>query len=158
MGTAEVVSPISWVEVAYPHGSTPVATYVFQYRSRSKSKIVSTNQIHLLTFVVEDLEIEGIIERPPSPVPLTERDPDELTPEELLEQNRLFRAERASAARIKQEVQHERRVRERSITLSDGGDNVDDDEGDITVTSQSDRRRKRARTSAGAVNAIVIDD
>lgn len=107
----------------------------------------------------EDLEIEGIVERPRSPVPLTERDPDELTPDELREQNRLLRAQQASAANIKQEFKREKRARERSITLSDGNNDGDDsDEGEVTITGESDRRQKRARISAGAVDTVDLTE
>lgn len=91
-------------------------------------------------------------------MPLTERDPDELTPDELREQVRLLRAERASSAKVKQEVKHEKRVRDRSVTLSDGDGNEDDDEGDVTITSESNKRRKRARTSAEVVDAIDLTE
>jgi hypothetical protein len=96
-----------------------------------------------------DLEVEGITERAPSPVPLIDRDPDELTPAELREQVRLLRAARASTVNVKQEFKREKRARERSVTLG-----ADDDEGDVTITSISDRR-KRVRASMG--DAEVVD-
>ena len=136
-----------------------MATYIFHYRSRSKLISQDTWQMSILTHIIEDLEIEGIVERPPSPVPLTERDPDQLTPDELREQVRLLRVERAVNPQVKQEVKREKRARERTITLSDGGNNEDDnDEGEVTITSTSDRRGKRARTSAGAVDAIDVTE
>jgi hypothetical protein len=96
-----------------------------------------------------DLEIEGIVERPPSPVPLIDRDPDELTAEELREQVRLLRA-RQPTVEIKQELKREKRARQRSATLS----NDDDDEGDITFVSETNKRR---RTRDSMENAEVID-
>lgn len=153
-----MIPPFEYVNVTYPYGG-PIATYVFQYRSRSKSKLITIREVSLLTLVLADLEIEGIVERPPSPVPLTERDPDELTRDELREQNRLLRAERASAAKVKKEVKREKRARERSVTLSDGnGNDHEDDEGEVTITGESDRRRKRARTSAGAVDTVDLTE
>jgi len=95
-----------------------------------------------------DLEIEGIIERAPSPVPLVDRDPDDLTPDELREQNRLLR-ERRPSVKIKKEVKREKRARQRSATLSD-----DNDEGDVTFVSETNKRR---RTRESMENSEVID-
>ena len=105
-----------------------------------------------------DLEIEGIIERPRSPtppVPLEERDPDELTPEELREQVRLLRA-RDSMVNVKQEYKREKRARERSVTLGAGA-REDDEEDDVTVTGQWDRR-KRARGNADGEDVVDLTD
>ncbi|GAB7327866.1 hypothetical protein MBLNU13_g11655t1 [Cladosporium sp. NU13] len=118
----------SLLKVTYPFGKDPIATYVFQYR---------------------DLEIEGIIERAPSPVPLVDRDPHGLTPDELREQNRLLHGKRASV-KIKKEVKPEKRARQRSTTLS----NEDDDGGDVTFVSETNKRR---RTRESMENAEVID-
>jgi hypothetical protein len=114
-----------------------------------------------------DLEIEGIIERAPSPVPLVDRNPDELTPEELREQIRLLR-ERLPAVEIKQESKPAKRTRKRSLALrndNDGGDDDDDDDnddndddsgddGDVTFISENNKRR---RTRESMENAEVID-
>jgi len=94
-----------------------------------------------------DLEIEGIIERAPSPGPLIDRDPAELTPDELREQNRLLR-ERRPTVNIKKEFKREKRARQRSVTLSN------DDEGGVTITSVNN---KRQRTRESMENAEVID-
>jgi len=101
----------------------------------------------------DDLQVEGIIERTPSPVPLEERDPEELTPEELRELVRRTRAEKASTTKVKQEFKPEKRVRERSATLG----NDDDEEGDVTVTSHTDRR-KRARASMEGAEMIDLTE
>ena len=98
-----------------------------------------------------DLEIEGIVERAPSPVPLVDRDPDDLTPDELREQNRLLRERRASV-KIKSEFKREKRTRQRSATLSNDDD--DDDEGAVTFVSETNKRR---RTRESMENAEVID-
>jgi hypothetical protein len=97
----------------------------------------------------EDLQVEGIIERSPSPVPLEERDPDELTPDELRELVRRSRAEKASAVKIKQEVKREKRAREHL----DGSTSADE-EGDVTIMSENN---KRQRTRASMENAEVVD-
>jgi hypothetical protein len=83
-----------------------------------------------------------------------DRNPDELTPDELREQVHLLRAKHA-AVEIKQENMPQKRARARSATLDhDDEDDDDDDEGDVTITSTSDRR-KRAR--AGMEGAETID-
>jgi hypothetical protein len=84
-----------------------------------------------------------------------DRNPDELTPDELREQVHLLRAKHA-AVEIKQENMPQKRARARSATLDhdDEDDDDDDDESDVTITSTSDRR-KRAR--AGMEGAETID-
>lgn len=130
-----------------------------------------------LTIAAGDLEIEGILERPPSPaplVPLEERDPDDLTAEELREQLRLLRAKqdainvkqeamRASdaASNIKQELKRKnrKRERERSVTLALENNNEGNDDGDdeVTITAEWDRR-KRARASAEGAQVIDLTE
>jgi hypothetical protein len=99
-------------------------------------------------YSIGDLEIEGIIERASSPVPLIDRDPEDLTPDELREQNRLLR-ERRPSVKVKKEVKREKRARQRSATLSNDGD-----EGDVTFVSETNKRR---RTRESMENAEVID-
>jgi hypothetical protein len=84
-----------------------------------------------------------------------DRNPDELTSDELREQVHLLRTKHA-AAEIKQENRPQKRARARSATLDhdDEDDDDDDDESDVTITSTSDRR-KRAR--AGMEGAETID-
>lgn len=96
-----------------------------------------------------DLEIEGVIEREPSPVPLVDRDPDDLTPDELREQNRLLR-QRRPPVKIKKEFKREKRSRWRSATPG----NDDEDEGDVTFVSETNKRR---RTRESMENAEVVD-
>jgi hypothetical protein len=36
LGQQVKVAPRQWVNVDYPHGFNPIATYIFQYRSRSE--------------------------------------------------------------------------------------------------------------------------
>lgn len=100
-----------------------------------------------------DLEIEGIIERAPSPVPLVDRDPDELTADELREQNRLLRA-RKPAVEIKQEKKSKKRARASSATLNNDNE---DEEGDVTITSHTDRR-KRTRASMEGVETVDLTE
>ena len=103
-------------------------------------------------FDTEDLEVEGIVERAPSPVPLVDRDPDELTPDELREQVRLLRA-RQPAVEIKQEFKREKRARKRSVTL--GNDDAED--GDVTFVSATNKRR-RTRDSMEGEEVIDLSD
>jgi hypothetical protein len=108
-----------------------------------------------LTRISGDLEIEGILEREASPVPLEDRDPDELSPAELREQVRLLRA-RQAAVEIKQENKPQKRARARSVTLGHD-DEDDDDDGDVTITSITDRR-KRARASMEGAETIDLTE
>jgi hypothetical protein len=113
--------------------------------------LTSVNLLHRATAEhnTGDLEIEGIIEREPSPVPLVDRDPDDLTPDELREQNRLLRQRRPSV-KIKKEFKREKRSRRRSATPG----NDDEDESGVTIVSETNKRR---RTRESMENAEVID-
>lgn len=102
-----------------------------------------------------DLEIEGVVERAPSPVPLVDRDPDGLTADELREQVRLLRAAQASKVKVKQEGKPQKRRRARSPTLDIDDD--EGDEGDVTITSYTDRR-KRARSSIEGAETIDLTE
>jgi hypothetical protein len=110
--------------------------------------------------ITGDLEIEGIVERPPSPAPpvkIENRDPADLTLDEAREQLRLLRA-REAANNIKQEFQRENRKRERSVTSGQENgsekDNNDRDDDEVTITAEWDRRK---RAKASAEGAEVID-
>ena len=84
-------------------------------------------------FYLEDLQIEGIIPRSPSPTPLEERDPNELSPEEARELVRRMRArEQDDNFRVKKEKREHAAL-------------VDDDE-DEEITISQVRNSKRART------------
>jgi hypothetical protein len=110
-----------------------------------------------------DLEIEGILERPPSPahpVPLEDRDPNDLTLDEARQQLRLLRA-RDAVSIIKQEEQRTNLKRERSVTLGEENEteeNTDDgDDDEVTITAEWDRR-KRARTSAEGAEVVDLTE
>lgn len=81
----------------------------------------------------DDLQIEGVLERSPSPVPLEERDPATLTREELQQLLAQRNREREDYLRVKREK------RERSATV------VDDNDDDVSFTGEG--RSKRSRTS-----------
>ena len=117
MGKAEPTAPTTYVSVEYPWGPDPFATYTFKYRSH------------------RDLQIEGIIPRSPSPVPLEERDPDTLTPEEARELIRIQRQQLQDRAKIKKE----KREREED---EDAGD------GEVRMTGEQ-RKRQRTSTDSG---------
>jgi hypothetical protein len=144
------VPSVRYIDVTYPYGENPIATYIFQYRTRSKFHVCKFFRRVIADHNTGDLEIEGIVERAPSPVPLVNRDPDDLTPDELREQNRLLR-ERRPSVKVKQEFKREKRTRQSSATLS-SDDN--DNEGDITFVSETNKRR---RTKESMENAEVID-
>ncbi|KAL1583153.1 hypothetical protein WHR41_07916 [Cladosporium halotolerans] len=127
LGPAKQATVGGIYDASYPYGSDPIATFVFKYRSH------------------KDLQVEGIIERSPSPVPLEDRDPETLTPEELREQNRLLRARQEAINNIKSEVKQEARKRKRQRSVTVGREQHDDtdegDEGDVTFTGVSGRRK-----------------
>lgn len=117
MGKAEPTAPTTYVSVEYPWGTNPFATYTFKYRSH------------------RDLQIEGIIPRSPSPVPLEERDPETLTAEEARELVRIQRQQLQDRAKVKKE----KRERE-----EDGDENG----GEVRMTG-GQRKRQRTSTDSG---------
>ena len=96
-----------------------------------------------------DLQIEGIIPRSPSPVPLEERNPDDLSAEEARD---LVRMMRARAAETKIEIKREKRGH---ATIVEDDDDGDDDDGDATIESET-RGRKRRRDLPD-LNVEVVD-
>lgn len=95
----------------------------------------------------EDLQIEGVIPRSPSPVPLEERDPDDLSPEEARELIRRMRTQGSEGAvKIKKE--------KRSRPVEDDGE--DDDE--VEVTGQHASKRSRLSTDSGVELVDLTDD
>jgi hypothetical protein len=89
------------------------------------------------------LQIEGLILRSPSPVPLEDRDPDSLTLEESRELVRRLQArETQSSVKVKKE-------KRTHAELSD--DEVEEDD-DVAVTEE---RSKRARLSTDSGVEII---
>lgn len=84
-----------------------------------------------------DLQIEGILERSPSPPPLEERDPDTLTREELQQLLAQRNREREDYLRVKQEK------RERSATVVDDGDD------EVSFTGEGRSKRSRVSNDSG---------
>ena len=98
---------------------------------------------------LEDLQIEGIIPRSPSPVPLEERDPDDLSPEEARE---LIRRMRTQGSETEVKIKKEKRVRP-----LEGED--DDSSGDeVEVTEQRVSKRARLSTDSGVELIDLTDD
>ncbi|EME84101.1 uncharacterized protein MYCFIDRAFT_214617 [Pseudocercospora fijiensis CIRAD86] len=110
-----------------PYGPEPFATYKFKYRSR------------------RDLQIEGIIPRSPSPTPLEDRDPDDLTPEEARELVRRMREREKLQAAIKKEIKREKRNRSDTLNVDDESDH----EGVLVTGEGPARKRARASTDSG---------
>ncbi len=97
------------------------------------------------------LQQEGIIERSPSPVPLEDRDPDDLTPEEARELVRRLRARQQDAAKIKQENAVKAEKRSHSTFAED----EDSDGGsELEVISHN----KRSRLSGSHDSGVEIID
>ncbi|KJX98147.1 hypothetical protein TI39_contig429g00043 [Zymoseptoria brevis] len=119
--------------VDYPYGMKPFATFTFKYRSR------------------RDLQVEGVIERSPTPEPLEDRDPATLTVEEMREVVRRLQARTAADARVKKEIK-----RERSTTILNDDDDDDDDDGDGVEIIEQGPARKKSRTS-GDSGIVILD-
>ncbi|KAK4954399.1 hypothetical protein LTR10_007830 [Elasticomyces elasticus] len=115
---------------SYPYSGKPFAKYTFKYRSK------------------RDLQIEGVLPRTPSPVPLEERDPDSLTAEEARELVRQMRAIQ------KDNVQVKREKRERSSTALED----DDDEDDARASSESRGRKRQRRSTDSAIDVVDLTD
>ena len=99
--------------------------------------------------LLEDLQIEDIIPRSPSPVPLEERDPDDLSPEEARELIRRLRTQGGeTAVKIKKE--------KRGRPVEDDTD--DDDDDDVEVTEQRAAKRTRLSTDSGVELIDLTDD
>ncbi|KAK4546707.1 hypothetical protein LTR36_001925 [Oleoguttula mirabilis] len=126
LGKAEVSACTGWVSTQYPYGKDPFASFTFKYRSKT------------------DLQIEGIIPRSPSPVPLEDRNPDDLSAEEARE---LVRRHRAREAAVKTEVKKEKRAHSQVI-------DDDDEDDDVTIASEN-RSRKRHRASRDSGVEII---
>jgi hypothetical protein len=150
LGPGKAVQKRGRVNTTYPYGKVPIASYIFRYRTRSKSTNSKTSVNASAHSDTGDLEIEGVVEQP---VPLEERDPKDLTPDELREQVRLLRAA-ASKVKIKEELKREKRAR--SVTLVGDDDDYGGD-GDVTITGVTDRH-KRAKVSAESVEVLDLTE
>ena len=105
----------------------------------------------ILTTTSGDLQIEGVIPRSPTPVPLEERDPDDLTAEEARELLRRMRQREQEQVEIKKEG---KKKRARSPTF--GGDS---DVEEVSVTGEGpSRKRSRPSTDSGIEIVDLTDD
>lgn len=73
------------VQIAYPYGTEPFASFTFKYRSS------------------QDLQVEGIIEKDPEPVALEDRDPASLSADEVRQLQQQLQAKREAMVKIKKE-------------------------------------------------------
>ncbi|KAK5720873.1 hypothetical protein LTR15_006835 [Elasticomyces elasticus] len=132
----------------YPYGVKPFATYIFKYRSKRTLYLPASFNAMLID-ILGDLQIEGVLPRTPSPLPLEERDPDSLTAEEARELVRQMRATQ------KDNVQVKREKRERSGTaLNDD----DEDEDDAHASSESRSRKRQRRSTDSAIDVVDLTD
>ncbi|KAI5362322.1 hypothetical protein Slin15195_G059730 [Septoria linicola] len=135
VGPAEyLASKVQYVNTEYIYGKDPLAMFTFKYRSR------------------RDLQIEGLIPRSPTPVPLEERDPDDLTPEEARELVRRLRRTQQQQIEIKKEGLKKKRAR--SATL----DADSDSEGVVITGATSSRKRARQSTDSGIELIDLTED
>ncbi|KAF2801158.1 hypothetical protein K505DRAFT_412439 [Melanomma pulvis-pyrius CBS 109.77] len=107
------------VEASYPYGKIPFATYIFKYRSKKALKSLL------------------IIPRTPSPVPLEERDVDDLSLEEMRELLQRQREREAATSVIKQEG-----VKRERSSCSETENRVGNNNYDDEVTFVESKRRK----------------
>jgi hypothetical protein len=91
-----------------------------------------------------------MIPRSPSPVPLEERDPDDLSPEEARE---LIRRMRTQGSDSSVKVKKEKRDR-----AAEDDEDDDDDDGEITVTEERNSKRARLSTDSGVEIVDLTDD
>lgn len=108
--------------------------------------------MHHTDIVTEDLQIEGIIPRSPSPVPLEDRDPDDLSPEEARELVRRLRQSQRQQIEIKKEGLKNKRAR--SATL----DADSDGEGVVITGATSSRKRSRQSADSGMEIVDLTED
>ncbi|KAK5174647.1 uncharacterized protein LTR77_001729 [Saxophila tyrrhenica] len=121
------VSSLNW-----PYGKKPFATYAFRYRSH------------------RDLQIENIIPRSPSPVPLEDRDPEFLTLEEareLLRRNREKDAEQARTKEEKVRVKKEKRDRESF-----------ENDDDLAITGENQANKRTRLSTDSGIEIVDLTD
>ncbi|KAF2100644.1 hypothetical protein NA57DRAFT_74245 [Rhizodiscina lignyota] len=101
------------------------------------------------------LKIQGIVPRTPSPVPLEEREVDDLSPEEMRE---LLRRQRGTSLQIKVEQIKREKIKSENIKREKVNCEIelDGDEEGVVITSA--QRCKRARTSYDVDKQVEIVD
>lgn len=96
-----------------------------------------------------DLQVEGVITRSPSPIPLEERDPDDLSPEEARELVRRLRQQQEQI-----EIKKEGKKSEHALPLG-----ADSDIEEVSITGEgSARKRKPPSTDSGIEIVDLTDD
>lgn len=118
------------VNTSYPYGEETMASFMFRYRSR------------------KDLQIEGIIEQDPEPVPLEDRDPATLTPDEVRQLQLKLQTKRDDMVRIKKE--------KRAWVDEDVNDNGEDADDAVTVTEESSAKKRKVPASVPVID--LTDD
>ena len=88
-----------------------------------------------------------MIPRSPSPAPLEERDPNDLSPEEARE---LIRRMRTQGSDSSVKVKKEKRAR--------AAEDDEDDDEEITVTEERNSKRTRLSTDSGVEIIDLTDD
>jgi hypothetical protein len=150
------VEPRQWRTVDYPYGWSPIATYIFQYRSRSEW--ICLTRVLGLPFLTVTQEISRS-KASSSARPLRRLQSSSKTA--ILPTSRLTKRAREAANAANQVVNRLKRERERdrSVTLAQGNGNEEDNtDGDdeLTITAEWDRR-KRVCARANAGGSEVID-
>ena len=117
-----------------------MATCIFKYRSRSTCTPVELLTLKFTDERAEDLQVEGIIPRSPSPIPLEDRNPEDLSPEEARELVRRMRAREQDQVKVKREK------RSHTDSFEEGEDG---DEDDITISEVRSSKRRRGDRDSG---------
>jgi hypothetical protein len=104
--------------------------------------------------VIGDIQIEGVMERSPTPVPLEERDTESLTAEEARELVRRLRTREENAALVKSEYKRGKRARSQAGESSTVTSGDEDDVAEITEAHEG-HAGKRAR---GGVTIDLTED
>lgn len=118
-----VPGAVGTVNTSNPYGPNPFATFKFKYRSR------------------KDLQIEGIIEQDPEPVPLEDRDPAALTPDEVRQLQLRLQAKQEDMIRVK---------KEKRAWVDD--DEADDDDEAVVVTKGPSTKKRRPDDSVPVID------
>lgn len=121
--------PISHAILDYPWERDPFATFTFKYRLR------------------RDVQIEGLIPRGSSPVPLEERSPETLTAGEAHELVRIQRQKLQDQAKMKKQ----KRKREND-------EDEDKEAGEVTMTGARNRRPRLSNDSGFEVIDLSNED
>ncbi|KAK5688698.1 hypothetical protein LTS10_000676 [Elasticomyces elasticus] len=118
----------------WPYGDEPIATFEFLYRAH------------------RDLQIEGVLPRSPSPVPLEKRDPESLTREEAIALVRRNQERGSAQVQVKQEYHSAKRSHQEALADDDA------DDPDLEVSFASERSKRSRQSGSSGVEIIDLSE